>query len=208
MTKLRSLGLTLLASLALVACVGTASASAAEINAEEYPVTISGGVSGGNHELIFAWNRVSCSTSNLSGNLTEATSTFDTTPTLSGCNFGGGSSGAWNMNGCKYRFNIGSGTMDIVNCNPKPSWAGGGEFPISVSYTGCNLFIPSQTGIGPVTFENSGTGVNIVMKAWNLKYTAEGFSCPGGSRSDGGYFGTWHIDAFFPGGFPETLWIE
>jgi subtilisin family serine protease len=118
-------------------------------------------------------------------------------------------------NGCEFRFNAGDpvegppeyseivGSMDIVNC----------KSPMKFITTGCSLEIPSQTGIGPVVYQNVGSGsereVSVRLEATNVEYAHSGGSCGKGSSTEGFYFGSWMLRGeTAEGGKPNGLWIE
>jgi hypothetical protein len=116
-----------------------------------------------------------------------------------------------NPNGCTFLFHIGAattGTMDIV-C------AAGKEFTITASAgltTKCVVHIPAQTGLGTITYKNSGSGstreVEIAINISTLKYAhtsakaeASGLgSCTAGSATNGSYVGSFNLTGETSGG--------
>jgi len=114
--------------------------------------------------------------------------------------------------GCEFRFNPGTGgevppawesfesqgTMDIINCiSGKP-----------MRFTSlCRLEIPAQSGVGPVSYENVGSGsnraVDVDLATNSLKYKRDGAECPGGTRTDGHLTAEWSLDA----SGANALWV-
>jgi hypothetical protein len=158
---------------------------------------LTGGFAGTPHKLKLGGETFSCDHVANSGEMVgKSTAALTVTPELKNCLWIGSSGYSWQMNGCKYSFNAGTGsknpttgTMDIVGC----------ESPMKFAVAGCELEIGNQSGLGPVTYTSSETGglrsVKIAANVTGLKYTRiSGPSCSekkSGTFTNGSYTGEW-----------------
>lgn len=197
--NLKALSLTLAAAFALTA-IGASAAQAepAEFTADDYPAVVKGdqepetenffritGPEGGKTE---------CPTAVYEATQTQASSTLTVTPHYPTTCTSSGFTTHIALNGCHYDFHAGTkkaggstGTVDVV-CPDEQS------ITITVTVFGtnaCQIHIPPQTGLGPVTYTNKGGDtVTVKVEIDNIKYThtdLNGF-CPfagGGSGEDG-----------------------
>jgi hypothetical protein len=202
--SIKTLGIAVLAALALTAVAGAGSASAALFSSEvgntkwsgtraeqmqgEYNLSLNGEV-WTCHEANFSSSTVAGKTS------TELTTAQGLAFTFSpGCVFIG-QAVFWNMDGCQYRFHAGAatssvGTMDIVGCK-----AG---LVFSRPSPACRVEIPNQTGLGPVEYKSVGSGstraVTIKANITNITFKREGAGCVNvGTYSNGHYTGEWTV---------------
>lgn len=189
--KKRIPGLVVMAALVLTVTTGVSAASASNFVAPYGGgSTWSGAREGANHVLGFSGEgTIPCSNVSFSGMTKESEpepTSLTVSPELSGC--------VWlaqpttiEMGGCKFRFNLGAGTMDIVGCATSIRHAAGG----------CVKEIGNQNGLGPVTYTKSTEGglpvITIAAKITNLTFTRGGSGCFGGpgTFSNGTYTGTW-----------------
>lgn len=174
----------------------------AVFEAEEYPATL---VSGTSTHLFATWVTEHCSTSFTEAELDESAETLTVTPVYTECD-------AWSWiggrqvytNGCKYRFNLGSsggdGTMDIVNCEG-----------ITYKASGCDFVIPAQTGIGPVTFADTGEGTSqqfeVSLSGAAYEFSQSGNTCKPATGT-GSYTGTWKVSGRGGLGELQGVWID
>jgi hypothetical protein len=154
--KLKFLG-AVLTALCVSSAFGAAAASAAvEFHFEGAPITLTSEQEATSNAFDVQFGEVKCTTAKAHG--TTAFTTTETTltlaPTPGGCTFGGVAT-TIHMNGCDYLHHVTGGppyqgTIDIL-C------PAGQEITITGG-TKCTVHIPSQTGIGPISYFNIGTG--------------------------------------------------
>jgi len=199
------------ASAAIVASMaGAAAAQAAVFKAAEYPAFISGGpTETSSMSLAFDGGlTASCAFTGFAGEIGEATSELRVSAGFAGCTAFGSSEGSIEANGCEFILHPGSGsgdeftgTMDIA-CPP-------GE-AITVKGGECEVRIGSQTGLGPVGYdeltaaepeEPDEVEASFEMNpASGFAYTKslDGASCPLsgiGAKSDGVFGGAMDLKA-------------
>ncbi len=189
--KIKTFGLAVAMALTLTALAGASSASAANFFAPNGGATTwSGAREGANHVLTFSGFAIGCSNVSFTGSTEEGEpepASLTVTPELNGCTFLG-QPATFEINGCKYRFNFGSSTMDIVGC----------KSPIRHASAGCETTIGNQEGLGPVTYSESTEGglpvITATANVSNMTYTKQG-GCSGGTGTfkSGAYKGTWKI---------------
>jgi hypothetical protein len=200
---------------AIVASViGAAAAQAAvfTVPSAEYPAFVSGGpTESGPVTLGFEGGQTaSCKTPSLAGAIFEATSELSLSPGFGGCTVFGSEEGSIEVASCEFVFHPGSGsvdkftgTFDIV-C---PT----GE-AITVKGNECEVQIGSQTGLGPVAYdevtenpkepeEPAKVKASFEMKAasgFAYNKTVDGASCPlsgTGTKADGVFTGSMDLKA-------------
>jgi hypothetical protein len=204
MRNLKVLGLALVAVFAMSA-VAASMASADDLTSEVSPVTLTGAQEE-NDVLTTTAGNISCKEIKYKGTAVTPTTTVSVTP-----EYPEKSGGVTNctalgfpmlvdVNGCSYLFHIGAGvttgTLDIV-C------PAGKEITVTVNYLStvkCIIHVPAQTGLGPVTYTNVGSGatreITVSAKITNLKYShtrpagEPGLgACTTGSGTTGSYNG-------------------
>jgi hypothetical protein len=192
-----------MAVLALTATVGVSSASAKEFHSAAGTALSSAII----NPHVFNVTGAETVCNNVSFNGTAAASgtsvTIKAKPSYSNCKAFGFLSATVNTAGCEYEFNANTNTTNLENCT------NGG---INVVITGCSSFVPNQTGINGVTFENSGSAPNRTLKNKvtinNIKVnvtSANLFGCPlteGGKHNTGKYNG----ETGMMGATGETFW--
>jgi hypothetical protein len=209
--NLKALGLAAMAVFAMTAISASAAQAAPLFHAEEAPVTYKGENVGGKEKFKTSAGTVECTTTSVTGESSESTSTEATiSPTYTGCKAFGFLTATVTMNGCSYKFHLVEGsspataTVDIVCPAGKD---------ITISSTGCVVHVPAQTGLKHVVFDNEGSGATRDIKATNtvtgIKYTATG-GCPGGegTKEDGEYSGTTTVKGFKSGGAQQGIFVE
>ena len=151
--KLRTLGLSMIAALA----IGSVTASAAQAESPEFhvetaPATITGSLKFGEHFFNTSLGKAKCTSASFSGPQTaKTTTTMTLIPAYEGCTFIG-LSAKIETNGCSYVFHLVKGSspatalMDIA-C-PK-------EKDITIVAGECVVHIEPQTGLSHVLFENT-----------------------------------------------------
>jgi hypothetical protein len=186
MKTIKRIGLAALAALALTSLVGTASVSAAGIQAGKYPSRLAANNSG-NHTLLVAGASIECSGANIVAPTSSVgvKESVTVTPYYSSC-FGFFQYKSIEMNGCSFILHPTSETLDIG-----PAGCG----PITRNTEFCNIGIPAQNGL-KATFTNTGSGesakVEIKVNATGIKYTTSGPMCGVHTYTDGKYTGTWN----------------
>lgn len=201
-SKLRKLGLGVVASIALSAmAAATAAAEAFDFEAEAVPVTIKAVQPASEEDVLTTTvGKMSCSEVTYTGSQSgyEAT-TVEVEPKYAGC-VASGIPSTFQANGCKYRFHAETveggkreGAVDVV-C------PAGKEMLVTASLFGtvkCSIHVPSQNGLKSVTYTQTGSGTTREIRAdlslSGIKYThtaGSGFgACSGGSAENGTYEG-------------------
>jgi hypothetical protein len=196
MRNLKVLGLALVAMFALSAAAASM-ASADDLTAEKYPVTLTGDQDNQTDIFTTTAGTVSCKKVGYVGTIAGATTEATATPTYSECT-ALGFPGTIHMNGCTYKFKIGASgsttsTVDIV-C---PAGQEITVTSIAAGTTKCVIHVPAQTGLTHVNWTNVAgppKDVTADIEITNLKYTHTALgtglgACTGGSASNGKYVG-------------------
>ena len=177
----------LVAGLTMSALI-VSSASADAFKAGQYPVTLTGAQSGSIGKFVTTAGSAECTTATLAGTVSGDTQEWAVTPTYSGCACVGVAC-TIDTNGCGYRLKIGAattGTLDIV-CPAGNT--------ITFTNTKCVIHIGSQTGVGTVTYSNSGSGttqeVIYALNLSGLKYSHTKGTGIGACTTGSGTTGTW-----------------
>jgi hypothetical protein len=193
--KLKTLGIAIVASLAMSAMAASAQA-APEFHAGNAHTILKGKQETGSEHVFTAgesFGGISCTQAEFSGTtsaLTEKTQTM--TPVYENCADSFGRTAHVSMNGCGYIFSVSNnatvGTTEI-ECPP------GKEIVVTVTASPhCTVRIPAQKSVGPVTYHNIANGdVTVTSEAENVTNTTEGgfFICgvSNGHHTEGTYFG-------------------
>jgi hypothetical protein len=203
MRNLKVLGLALVAVFAMSA-VAASMASADDLTSESSPVILSGKQEGSDVLTITAGN-IACKEIKYSGTTITPTTTVTVTPSYPEKTSAGeqnctalGFPSIIHTNGCTYLFHINgagstTGTVDIV-CPAGKEITVTTNAPATIK---CTLHFPAQTGLGPVTYINTGAGttreLRIETKITNLKYSHTAGTglgtCTTGTGTTGGYVG-------------------
>jgi len=171
---MKTLGLAVVAVLALTALCAAASASAAQFRASSYPQTLTGEAFTA-QTLATKTGNISCSAISPSGTVSEASNTITVTPAFSGCKEFG-VKGTVLANSCSYVLHSTSenhpftGSLDVA-CSK------GGDAIEASSEISCVVRVPAQTGLTAVEFTNGGNSVLTALNVANLKYTETGSEC-------------------------------
>jgi hypothetical protein len=176
--------ISVLAAVFAASILSSASASAAEFHAAESPVRITADQTKTN-VLSIDGTKVECSTAHFeSGLIAIPSPTIEVHPTYSGCTEFGFVGTTINTESCNF-VNHASGTVDVV-CPPGQS--------IKLTASTCAVEIGSQTGLGSISYTNSGN--NIIMtpniSGITMVKTKDGFLCPlngTGTVTNGTYTG-------------------
>lgn len=197
-SALKTLGLLLLASLALGASAIAAQASEnAKFTAASYPNELHG-EDNGTHVFTAAGGEANCGSATFTGTSTAASTTQTINASYGGpCSAYGFIGATITMNGCDYLFHLSStgaggaykGTADLVCSEGKE---------VTIDAGPCTVHIPGQNGLGSVTYTNgSSGGVNEVTVNANLTgihgtLTKSNFLCffTTGTFTNGTYTGT------------------
>jgi hypothetical protein len=183
---IRHLGFAVLAAMVLTAVAGAGTASATQFRSEAYPTTLNA-TQTTQHKLKVVSGTVQCTTANMTGTLSAASSSASLTPEMKSCT-AFGLSGVPVVNSCKYLLSSTNeaepftGTMDIT-CSKE------GDAIEVKALGGCVLRVPAQKGLA-VSFANSeflvrsrNRTITATINATGIKYTLTG-PCPnGGSGS-------------------------
>jgi triacylglycerol lipase len=172
--------------------VSTGPAMGLAFHATEYTAEVTG-QNEGEHVLTAEALTVKCKTATLAGELTEEREALELTPTYSECT-ASGVAATITTEGCKYKLNPGTKTMDIV--------CPAGKVIKIVSGT-CEAQVGGQTGLSSVEYVlNEGPPETVTLKAnlGKIKYTKtkDGFLCPfngTGAKEDGTLTGQWALKA-------------
>jgi len=172
--RLGALATVVAAVLAMSAMVASA-ASADVLTAESVPTTITGNGDSSTHTMGFDIGQFKCSGASYHGAVSASPSSQVTlTPVYTSCTLAG-LAPVISLNGCDYLLHINAasteGTTDIT-CSA------GQEITLSapaVALRKCIIHIPPQTGLGPITVSNIGTGttreITLNMNISGLKYS-------------------------------------
>lgn len=212
MKRFKTLGIAVVAALALTAFAGAGTASANYFTAGAEPQAWNGALSGEKHSMYLGpfSTPYYCTGVAFSGETKSlANSDLRVSPQL-GCEHIPGNPNGWKLNGCKFRFKPGpgpslTGTMDIVGCTE----------PMRYEYWGCYSEIGNQNGLSKVEYENTTSGgvpaLRVIAHITNLTYTNHENQCTGatnGTFSNGTYHGEWIVKgASVPGGSPAAAGI-
>lgn len=194
MKHLKSLGLAALAVVALTATAGASSAAAFEFHASAGMGTSLSSQVTNPHFFTLTGAEFTCKTISLTGSaegIGGAGETQKLHPSYTNCEVFGSANVIINTEGCQYKINANTNTVDLEGC------AKGG---INVVFgTGCSYFYPNQAGINGITYVNEGTTPNrrVIVKTAsnNIKANvtaANGFGCfftEGGKHNNGKYSG-------------------
>jgi hypothetical protein len=194
--NLKTLGLALVAVVAMSAVVASAASAVPSFTCAAYPCTVTGSNTAGNETLTTPGGTVQCD-SHFQGTATAASSTLSITPSYDPNCRAFGFFGAVHENGCSYLFHalsqIGAGhynhSVDVVCPAGKAIVITGGT---------CEVDIPAQTGLSSITTQNLANGtITVVPNISNitLNVTKDGFGCP--FPGLGHYKGTYHGDVVF-----------
>jgi hypothetical protein len=159
MKYVKSMGIALVAALALTAFAGVASASAAEFHTSVGSAALTGAQSEA-HVFKVQGQSVTCSTAKFTGTAAAAghSATQQMHPEYSGCTaFGFPASVA--TAGCQYNFHATGGTVDLESCTA-------GQIVITVNVTGvakCVVNVKGQTGINGQTYTNQAENKSLVV---------------------------------------------
>jgi hypothetical protein len=148
--NIKALGLAVVAVLAMSAVVASAAQAANQIQASEYPATVTGTQTGEN-VLSNGVRSVSCAKANLVGELAAASSTLTIAPEYSECTGNANTTATVNTAGCTYTLHSEEVTTTTGNGKVTITCAGEGII-IDIWATGkshseaklCRLVVPSQ----------------------------------------------------------------
>jgi hypothetical protein len=199
--RIRLFTLAAMAALALTACIGAASASAASFLAAKYPVTLSGAPTGPHSMNIKNFGAVDCTGSSFSASMANSADPLATSSVAdSSCKIFG--EAPMKFNGCQLIFHPGDEMAgESIKGSIEIGPAGCG--PISIQNATCNkLTIGAQSGLSATYQETTSNGVPAVRvnaQVTNLKYTESG-TCGEGTYENGVYTGSWLITGKDAGG--------
>jgi hypothetical protein len=192
--------LTIALALAL-ACgfIAAGSASAAYLQATEYPAEVKAEREGEAHAFATDGLTVKCEGASFGAELQEAVETLEVAPTYSKCT-AAGLTASVTAEGCKYRLDANASDVDLVCPSGKAMKI------VAVSGT-CEVQIGSQSGIQKDEFVNHAgppKTVTVKFNAEKIKYskTKDSGACPLsglGEKSDGTYSGSMLAKAFHGG---------
>jgi hypothetical protein len=193
MKHLKTLGLAILALVAVSALSGVASASAAEFHASAVGVAIHGEQVTA-HKFTITGSSVTCERATFTGTTEALNSTTQKVhPSYEHCTAFGFAGAIVNTTGCQYNFHTQTGTVDLESCTN-----GGITIEVNAGLGKCITKIPSQTGILGQSFATVGTSpsrdITETTKATNIAaetVTSTGL-CPltVGKDTGGTYTGT------------------
>jgi hypothetical protein len=189
--NLKSLGLALVAVLAMSAFVASAASAAPEFTASAYPATSTGSNTKGSEAFTLDGTSVLCDSHFASHSLAAANSTLTVTPTYSNCEAFGFLNATVNTEGCTYVFHaterVSAGVynhhVDVV-CPTGKS--------IKIEAGTCKAEVKAQNGRTTVKTTNSGGSVTVQPNtSVSTTVTQDGFGCPlaGTGTRNGTYHG-------------------
>jgi hypothetical protein len=195
--KLKFLGFSLVAVLAMSAVGASAASAFTQFNAEKTPVTLTGKQEGTSNAFDVQFGEVKCTTALYNGRTTETPdTTVKVTPHYTGCTFAGVSA-TIDMNSCYYTLHINSEAAKNVADVVCPT----GEEITVTGGTKCTVHVKGQSNLGPITYANSGMASGPTREVTlgldgikNITYsqtpgTGVG-KCESIEKSDGRYTGT------------------
>jgi len=182
---LKSLGLAVVAVLAMSAVVASAAQAQATTakftSMGKYPATFTGANGAGQETFKTEAGTVECASS-FHGVTGEATQTVEVSPTYTGCVAFGFLNATVSMEGCKYTFKL---TTTLINPHRYQAHVNvhcpAGKTIKIVSAT-CEVSIGAQTGLTTVDLQNSADTKSILVTptVGGISYTVvkDGFGCP------------------------------
>ena len=200
--NLKTLGLAIVAVLAMSAMVASAAQASVEFTAPSYPATLSGNQA---TTHVFTVETTSgdnitttCTTASFHGTISGPNTAQTITPTYTGCT-AFGLEATVKFEGCDYVFHPGAttGTADEYSGTADLSCpAGTGPVRVFDTLNRCEVTLSQQLGIGPVKYVTDTTAGDVLVKAevTGITYNKvkDNFLCPltgTGVKSDGKYFG-------------------
>jgi hypothetical protein len=191
--NLKSLGLALVAVLAMSAVVASAAHAVPQYTASSYSATATGANNKGGETFTTSGGTVTCD-SHFQGTLSAASSTLTVTPNYSNCEAFGFLSADVHENGCTYVFHATSKlSTDHYSSSVDIVCPAGKTMVITAS--ACEVSVGAQNGLSSVTTQNlAGGQVTVVPNVGNItmNVTKDGFGCP--FSSTGHTKGTYHGD--------------
>ena len=200
---------------------GATAAEAAEFKADAYTAAILGeqlgtGTGGNGGEsgtiLSFEGNMTECGGAGFEGQLTKASPQLSVSQFGVGCTAFGFLNAHLALNGCTYRFNISSGSVDNYAGTVDIVCPTGAKMVLT-SET-CEIQIGPQNGLTGVSYENltkeKGLRINLTVSGFTYTKAKDGFGCPlngTGVATDGKLVGGSKVFAT-SGGNPTGLKIE
>lgn len=206
-----------------VSAIAAGSAQAAEFKADAYPAEITGaqlgtgtgGESGeGGTILAFEGQMTECGGAGFEGELAKASPQLSVSQFGIGCTAFGFLNAHLALNGCTYRFNIGSGSEDNYTGTVDIVCPAGAKMVLTSE--SCEIQIGPQNGLSTVSYENltkeSPKKLRVVFNVSGFTYnkTKDGFLCPlngTGVANDGKLVGGTKVSAT-SGGNATGLRIE
>ncbi|HYG96179.1 MAG TPA: hypothetical protein VD741_03635 [Solirubrobacterales bacterium] len=166
--KLKTLGIALVAVLAMSAVVASA-ASATNFTASSYPTSATASSPIGNDDFKTEAGSVECAAHFNVGPLSKASETVTVVPTYTGCKAFGFLNATVNMNGCDYVFNV-NGSVNL-SCGVKY---------VEITAGTCRLIIAGQSNLSKVDLANSGSGISAQATVGGINYSViqDGIGCP------------------------------
>lgn len=200
--KLKTLGIAMVAVLAMSVVVASAAQAASFTGT---PGAVSGKQEG-KHEFKTKAGTVKCNTANFTGVAVASSPTQLVTPTYGGCLLGGAVEATVTMNECTYTLSAVTGAVTI-NC------PAGKQIEVDLKEVNCKIDIKAQT-VGTLTYTNTiGTGniagnkilahINVTGIHYVLTGTKEKCGVEPGTYTDGTYTGTALFESTVAGGFVE-----
>jgi hypothetical protein len=181
--KFKTLGVAIVAVLALSAVVASA-ASAANYTASSYPTTGTGTSAVGNDTFITEAGKVECA-SHYEGTLTGPSSSLTVKATYTSCKAFGFLSAKVAMNGCDYTFTTPTGTAPNFTAPVDVTCPAGATISITSPESSpvCTTTIGAQGPLSSVAITNvAGSPGDVTVKSAvkNIAYTVtqDGFGCP------------------------------
>jgi len=198
--KIKTLGLTALAVLAMSAFVASAAQAAPVFTASAGTGTaIHGTGESIGEKFTIDGVTTECKTSHYTGTVTNGSSTLTLNPTYTGCTFAGtGLSVHFKTNGCGYLLHLFSKFSTSYDATLDFECPAGQVIQIEGTGTSCEAAIGAQTGKESVHFTNSASDIvlrpslngTISWTSFTANVTKDGFLCPfnGTGTKTGGSF--------------------
>jgi len=183
----------------IIACVSTlaiaAGASASQLKAESYPAVVTGASSGDFAIDMEGSMDTTCAQVDLSGELSAAQEFLTVNPVFTGGCIFGGVIVPIVLNGCDWGFGFGAGGGDEFAGTLGIYCPAGQAISLSWPQANCEIQIPGQIGLAPVSFENltaatpkEQVAADVEVTGLVYRKTKDGIFCPLnglGSMSDG-----------------------
>jgi hypothetical protein len=210
LTKLKIIGLTAIAALAVSAVAAATAQANPQFHVEEAPATIT---SWQTTQQVFttAAGAIACTSISSTGSRSVLTTTTQSLlPTYDGCTTFGFIGAPIHVNACEYVFSLTSDTTAPYDANIAVACPAGKMIEVTGAF-GCVLTVGPQTGLTGVSISNNGSkttrDLNVSLNVTGITYTTAGCSSPDGTYTNGVLHGGATVTADKSAGGQQGLWV-